>query len=445
MHVVRSQRVVLPDGIRPAALWVRDGAIAEVAAYDASVGDATVTDAGLLTVSPGIVDTHVHVNEPGRTEWEGFDTATRAAAAGGITMLVDMPLNSVPATTTVDAFLIKQQAAEGRLHVDVGFWGGVVPGNARELLPLLRAGVRGFKCFLTPSGVDEFASVDEADLRVALGVVSRGGGTGLPFLLLVHAEDPSFLRPPHGDVRHYATYRATRPPAAEVSAINLVGRLSLEFDVRAHIVHVSSADGVAAIADLQRAGVALTAETCPHYLVFSDDEIADGATEFKCAPPIRDARHRDALWNGLKDGVLTMVVTDHSPSPPSMKRRESGDFCSAWGGIASLQVALPAVWTEARRRGFTERDLARWMSEAPAALCALDATKGRLTPGADADFVVWDPAEEFIVHGAHLQHRHPLTPYEGRRLVGVVHATYVRGTCVWRDGALQRVGSGRFQ
>lgn len=440
MLTVKGHRVVCADGIRAASLRIDAGCIVSIEPYDAPSDADTTVDAGSLTVSPGVVDSHVHINEPGRTEWEGFDTATRAAAAGGITTLVDMPLNSVPATTTALALAVKREAAEGRVHVDVGFWGGIVPGNALEVSPLMIAGARGFKCFLTPSGVAEFERVREADLRDALPYLAQLRSTRLP--LLVHAEDPALIGEPAGDRRLYQTYLDTRPPKAEVSAIRLIRTLCEEFCIRGHIVHVSSAEGVAAIADARAAGVSLTAETCPHYLTFTAEDPGDGATEYKCAPPIRHARHRDALWRGLQDGVLQLVATDHSPSPPEMKQRERGDFCAAWGGIASLQVSLPAVWTGARERGFDEAHLAKWMSEAPAELAGLGQRKGRIAPGLDADLVIWDPAATQVIDARHLWHRHALTPYDGRTLHGVVHETFLRGRRVWRRGRFEREATG---
>ena len=360
MLVVRSQRVVLPEGERAAALHIEDGKIARIVEYatDDPTG-AKVFNVPDLVISPGLVDSHVHINEPGRSEWEGFDTATRAAAAGGVTTLVDMPLNSVPATTNVAAFHAKVEAARAQCHVDVGFWGGVVPGNAGDLDALLDAGVRGFKCFLVASGVDEFPAVDEGDLRQALPILAR---RGVP--LLVHAE----LNPqshPHSGLRElqaalslskgamrdpqYATYLASRPASMELDAIRLMVRLAEEFKARVHIVHVSSAEGVEAIAGAKAAWAPITAETCPHYLTFAADEIPDGATEFKCAPPIRDASHREALWQGLASGALDLIATDHSPSPPALKT--PGDFTGAWGGIASLELSLAASWTRLRAYG----------------------------------------------------------------------------------------------
>jgi len=438
MLVVRGRRIVLDGAERPATLHIVDGRIAAIRGVDdlPAPGSAVeVVDAGELVVSPGIVDTHVHVNEPGRTEWEGFDTATRAAAAGGVTTIIDMPLNSVPATTDVQALDEKRRAAGGRCHVDVGFWGGVVPGNRDVLDALVAAGVRGFKCFLVPSGVDEFQSVDEAQLRQVLPLLAA---RDVP--LLVHAELPAHIRPHAGQPESYVDYMATRPPSAEVDAIRLTARLAGEVGAHAHIVHVSSAGGANAVKEAQSAGVRITAETCPHYLTFSAADVPAGATEFKCAPPIRDSEHREALWRSLGSGSLGIVASDHSPAPPAMKCR--GDFARAWGGIASIELGLAAVWTGARGRGYKSGDLARWMSEAPAALAGLSGRKGRIAPGCDADLVLWNPDEEFTVEASRLQQRHKLTPYAGRRLRGTVRMTFVRGQRVWDSGALVEARAG---
>jgi allantoinase len=444
---------VFPDGERPGSFFVDgSGTIAAIHEYDVAWHNADLFDAGDLAVSPGIVDTHVHVNEPGRTEWEGFDTATRAAAAGGVTTIVDMPLNSVPATTSVAALERKRASAREQCHVDVAFWGGVVPGNESQIDGLVDAGVRGFKCFLVPSGVDEFAAVAESDLRRAMPILAR---RRVP--LLVHAEAPHVITDlgsriadaspqasRQSEIRNpkYATYLATRPPQAEVAAIELMIRLSREFDARVHIVHVACGEGVDAIARAKGAGVRITAETCPHYLAFPAEEIPDGATEFKCAPPIREASHREALWEGLRRGSLDLVATDHSPAPPALKC--AGDFMRAWGGIASLELSLAAVWTGARSRGFGVADLARWMSAAPARLAGLEARKGAIAVGRDADLIVWDPDAEFTVDASTLQQRHKLTPYAGRRLAGVVRTTIRRGERVWDDRRLVPSGGGHL-
>jgi allantoinase len=437
--VVRSRRVVIPaqaqagDAIAPAAIHVRAGKIERVAAWDDVPAGAQLDDAGELAVLPGIVDTHVHLNEPGRTEWEGFATATRAAAAGGVTTLVDMPLNSIPPTTTREAFAAKRAAAAGQCAVDVGFWGGVVPGNAGELAGLVADGVRGFKCFLIDSGVAEFGWVGEAELAPAMAILA---GLGAP--LLVHAEvagpiDAAAPALAAADPRRYATYLASRPPAAEEAAIALVTRLCRQTRARTHIVHHSAATALGQLRAARAEGLPLSAETCPHYLHFTAEAIPDGATPFKCAPPIRDAANREALWRALADGVLDLVASDHSPCSPGLKAIEAGDFVAAWGGVSGLQLALPVVWTEASARGHSLADVARWMSAAPAQLARL-AGKGAIAAGCDADLVVFDDAARTTVTPESIQHRHRVTPYAGETLRGAVCATYLRGQRVAEHG-----------
>jgi allantoinase len=421
---LRSRRVITGDACIPATVHVSDGRIADVGAFD--VRAPHVIDVGDAVVMSGVVDTHVHVNEPGRTEWEGFATATRAAAAGGVTTILDMPLNSVPATTSVEALRAKRDAASAHATVNVEFIGGVVPGNAGEIDALCDAGVRAFKCFLSDSGVEEFQNVTEDDLRVALPVLAR---RGIP--LMVHAELPSLLcEAPAGGSRSYASYLASRPPEAEVEAVRLLIRLSEECGARLHIVHVSSARSAPLIRDARSRGVPISAETCPHYLTFAAEEIPEGATEYKCAPPIRDGSERDGLWRALMAGDLQLVASDHSPCPAAMKGT-NGDFFRAWGGIASLQLSLPVVWTGARERGVTLPRLATWMCEHTASLAGLANHKGKVAPGFDADLTVWNPDEQFRVEPAALRHRHAITPYAGRELYGVVHETYVGGRCVF--------------
>jgi allantoinase len=436
--IVSGRNVALPGRIGPAAIHIHDGRIAAIDSGTLAMGD-DVLDAGELVVLPGLVDTHVHINEPGRTEWEGFETATRAASAGGVTTVVDMPLNSVPPTTTVAGLIAKREAAAGRCHVDVGFWGGVVPGNADQLEPLAQAGVRGFKCFLSPSGVEEFPHVDESDLVKALPVLAR-----LQLPLLVHAELPSLLTAPKGDPHSYNAWLASRPPRAEIAAIELMLRLARTHGVRVHIVHLATGEAVQKLQQARRAGVAVTVETCPHYLTFAADEIPDGDTALKCAPPIRDARERESLWRALSDGAIDMVATDHSPAPAEVKRITEGNFVSAWGGIASLQLGLAAVWTGASARGVSPHQLTRWLSEAPAQLAGLWPTKGAIVVGADADLVFWDPDAESVVDAESLYHRHPVTPYHGRRLRGRVHTTLLRGTVVFDAGQCRVGASGQL-
>ena len=430
--VIRGQRVVTPEGVRAAAVHVEDGRIARVSGFDDAGDGHDVVEAGDLFVLPGLVDTHVHVNEPGRTEWEGFATATRAAAAGGVTTIIDMPLNSVPPTTTVEGLEAKREAARGRAVVDVGFWGGAVPGNLDALEDLHRAGVFGFKCFLAPSGVEEFPHVDERELREAMTDLARFGA-----LMLVHAEAPELVEQAGAgsDPRSYETYLRSRPPEAEVQAIEMVVAAARATGCRAHVLHLSAAD---ALATLPAPGV--SAETCPHYLDLRAEDVPDGATEFKCAPPIRDAANRERLWEGMREGAIGLVVSDHSPSPAAMK---GSDFLGAWGGIASLQLGLSVVWNEARRRGFAIEDVVRWMSGGPAGLASLS-QKGAIEAGCDADLVLFHPDARWRVEPQALQHRHPVTPYARRWLDGKVKATYLRGVEIYRDGAFSGEPAGRL-
>jgi allantoinase len=430
--VVRSRRTVLPEGTRPAAVAVSGPAIAAIGDYGERLETGQDVDLGDLALLPGLVDTHVHVNEPGRTDWEGFATATRAAAAGGVTTICDMPLNSLPPTVSAAALEEKRAAAAGKCWVDVAFWGGAVPGNAAELGPLHEAGVVGFKCFLIDSGVPEFPPLEVAELRSVLGSLAA-----LDALLIVHAEDAAEIKPASG--RDYGSFLASRPPVSERRAIEKVISAAAATGARAHIVHLSAAECVAMIAGAKAAGIRLTAETCPHYLYFAAEQVPDGGTEFKCCPPVRDAINREALWRGLEAGVIDCVVSDHSPCPPELKAPDTGDFGQAWGGIASLQLGLSAVWTVARRRGRTLDDVARWMAAAPAALAGLPA-KGRLAPGCDADLVAFDPDEAYTVDPAQLQHRHPVTPYAGRMLTGRVRQTWLRGTPLLEGASEAPVG-----
>jgi allantoinase len=435
--VVRGKRVVTPEGERAAAIHIRAGLIAAITEFDDVASGSLMHDAGKSVVMPGLVDTHVHINEPGRADWEGFSTATRAAAAGGVTTLIEMPLNSIPATTSAAAYREKLAAAAGKLWVDTGFWGGVVPGNAAQVRPLWEAGVFGFKCFLAPSGVEEFANVAEADLRIALPELAACGAP-----LLVHAElpgplDEAVARLPKGSsARRYATWLASRPREAENEAIALVLRLCREFKVRVHIVHLSSSDAIAQLrqAKADADGARVTVETCAHYLTFAAEEIADGATLLKCAPPIRERDNREKLWAALGGGTIDMIASDHSPCPPAMKLAEEGDFLRAWGGIASLQIGLAAVWTEARSRGYSVTRVCEWMCRAPARLAGLAARKGKIATGCDADLVIWNPDTKFRVEPAALHHRHKQTPYAGRELQGVVEATFLRGRKIFECG-----------
>ena len=432
--VIRGRSVVFPDGVRPATLVIAEGKFAAVLPFERDVRGARVLDRGDHAVMPGLVDTHVHINEPGRTEWEGFDTATRAAAAGGVTTLIEMPLNSIPATTSAAALEHKIGCAGGQSWVDIGFWGGVVPGNEAELARLFSAGAFGFKCFLVPSGVPEFAHVSEDDLRRALPVLARLGA-----VLLVHAELPEPIAEAEREnatlpAQQYSTWLKSRPARAENEAIALLVRLAHEFKARIHVVHLSSAAAMECIGNAQTANIPITAETCPHYLTLAAEEVPDGATQFKCAPPIRERNNQQQLWEGLQIGPIDMIVSDHSPCPPELKSLASSDFRQAWGGIASLELGLPLIWTAAQARGLTLCDLSRWMCAAPAELAGLHHRKGRIAVGCDADLVVWDPNKSFRVEPQRLQQRHKITPYAGRELRGRVTTTILRGEVIYENG-----------
>ena len=438
---VLAPRAVVEGAERSCAIGIDGGRIVAVEEYGAGLDAAeTVRLDADVVLLPGLVDTHVHANDPGRADWEGFDHATRAAAAGGVTTLVDMPLNCVPPTTGVIALEMKRAAAEGRCFVDVGFWGGAVPSNRHDLAGLWSAGVFGFKCFLADSGVEEFPPLDEAGLLATAAVVASFGG-----LLLVHAEDPDACRevPPGTS---YADFAASRPESAEVAAIRVVIAASRATGCRTHVVHLAAGSAIPLLAAAHDAGVPVTAETCPHYLTFTADEVPPGATPFKCCPPIRDAANRDRLWEGLADGTLSCVVSDHSPCPADLKALDTGSFADAWGGISSLQLGLPAVWTGARDSGRGLADVVRWMASAPADRAGLS-HKGRIAVGADADLCVLAPDESFVVDPAALLHRHPVTPYSGRTLFGVVRETWLAGRRVDLDdeprGRLLRRGVGR--
>jgi allantoinase len=431
-EAIQSKHVITPDGERPGMIVFENGVITSIETYETG---AACLDVGDSYVLPGLVDTHVHINEPGRTEWEGFRTATRAAAAGGYTCLVDMPLNSVPATTNVSALEQKRRSAAGICMVDYAFWGGSVHGNQGELAALAAAGVRGFKCFMVPSGVDEFEMVDEADLRAAMHVIA---GTGLP--LLVHAEFPPELLDAAGKTwTRYADYLASRPDESESQAIELLIRLCREYQCPVHIVHLASAKALSLLIAARSEGLPISVETCPHYLYFEAEGIADGATQFKCAPPIRSKENQVQLWQALNDGVIDFIATDHSPCPPEFKCPDSGDFACAWGGIASLSLAFSAMHT----RHPQMIDLVRWMAERPAKLAGLQSRKGSISLGHDADFVVFNPNAEFTVTTDRLHFRHAVTPYMGERLRGVVEQTFVRGNCVYHDGESIDDPSGR--
>ncbi|MVO86183.1 allantoinase AllB [Streptomyces sp. p1417] len=427
--VLRSTRVITPEGTRAASVAVSGGTIVAVRDIDAAVPThARVEDFGDDVLLPGLVDTHVHVNDPGRAEWEGFWTATRAAAAGGITTLVDMPLNSLPPTTSVDRLRTKQAVAAAKAHIDVGFWGGALPDNVKDLRPLHDAGVFGFKCFLSPSGVEEFHELNQEQLAVSMGEIAGFGG-----LLIVHAEDPHELAAASAAGKggpRYADFLGTRPRVSENTAIEGLIALARRIGARVHVLHLSSSDALPLIAAAKREGVGVTVETCPHYLTLTAEEVPDGASEFKCCPPIREAANQDLLWQALADGTIDCVVTDHSPSTADLK---TADFATAWGGISGLQLSLPAVWTAARARGHGLEDVARWMSTRTARLVGLE-QKGAIEAGRDADFAVLAPDETFTVDPARLQHRNRVTAYAGKTLSGVVKSTWLRGQRIVSDG-----------
>lgn len=434
-----SRRVVLPDGMRPAAVLVEDGRIADVVSPSSVPADFHGEDFGDLVVAPGVIDTHVHINEPGRTEWEGFETATKAAAAGGVTTLVDMPLNSSPVTTTVAALEAKRAAAQGKCWVDVGFYGGIVPGNTEHIKPLISAGVLGVKAFLCHAGLDEFPAATRADLESAAPILAKYDRP-----LLVHAELTNAPAPTTASTLRYAGYLATRPPKWEADALSMLVDLCASTRCPVHVVHLANSDLLALLERVKRMGLLLTVETCPHYLHFAAEAIPDGDTRYKCAPPIREHRHREQLWRGLKQGTIDTIGSDHSPCPPEMKHLESGNFMAAWGGISSIQLTLSIIWSDAQPRGVDLETIFELLSAGPAELVGLDDRKGRLAGGYDADVIVWDPNAEYTVRAGQLYHRHKLTPYEGERLKGRVLRTYVRGNLVYCDGQLPGAPCGQL-
>jgi len=443
LRAFSSQRIVTPDGVRTAAILVDEEVIRAVVPPGEVPEGTDLTDFCDAAILPGLVDSHVHLNEPGRTEWEGFATGTRAAAAGGYTLIADMPLNCLPPTTTVEALERKRRSAQESSMVDWVLWGGIVADNQRDIGPLAAAGVPGFKCFLVDPGIDGFTMVSEQQLRAALPHLAR---TSLP--LLVHAELPGPIEAAakeltDADWRHYETYLRSRPDEAELEAIHLLLALCREFHFPLHIVHLATAKAVDRLRKARSSGLPVTVETCPHYLYFSGEDVPDGSTLHKCAPPIRSRANREQLWQALREGVIDLVATDHSPCPPHMKRPEEGSFRTAWGGVASLSVALPVVWTEARRRGFDLSDIARWMAEAPARLAGCSSNKGKIAAGYDADFVVFDPEREFNVTTDDLHYRHRVSPYLGHRLTGKVRRTYLRGECIFDSGKLTSKSAGR--
>ncbi len=432
---IKSKRVCLPTGVASATLIVKDGKIAAIAGYDDESLGYPLVDAGDSIVMPGLVDSHVHVNEPGRTEWEGFETATKSAAAGGVTTIADMPLNSNPVTTTLEYLDEKLTSARERLWVDCAFWGGVVPGNARHLEAMIDRGVVGFKCFLIHSGIDDFPNVTESDLTEAMPILAR---RNVP--LLVHAElengDSTQCNHWGDDHGSYQAFLNSRPRHWENNAIDLMVKLCRQYKGKVHIVHLSSSDALPIISAAKKEGLQFTVETCPHYLIFAAEEIPNADPRFKCAPPIREKENRERLWGAVKDGTIDIIVSDHSPCVPELKFLAEGDLKKAWGGISSLQFRLPAIWTEASRRGFSVEDIAAWMCWRPAEFLGLEDRKGRIMPGYDADIVIWNPEKAFDIESSIIHHRHKVTPYEGKNLRGVVETTFVRGQQVFDRGSL---------
>ncbi|GAB4055499.1 allantoinase AllB [Spirosoma litoris] len=436
---INGNKICTPDGIRQAVVILKNGLIADVCSEVPVDFAGDVIDIGNNVLMAGVIDPHIHINEPGRTDWEGFNTATRAAMAGGLTTLVDMPLNSSPVTTTAEAFDQKLAATQGQLHTNCGFWGGLIPGNTDDIELLIEKGVLGFKAFLTHSGIDDFPNVTEEDLRKAMPIIARHG---LP--LLVHCELSTDEQLATGDPQSYQNYLLSRPKEWEDEAIALMIRLCEEYNCRTHIVHLSSANSTEPIAIAKRKGLPLTVETAQHYLYFTAETIPDGQTQFKCAPPIREKENNDQLWEALRTGIIDFVATDHSPAPPDLKQLQSGDFMKAWGGIASLQLALPILWTAAKERGFAVTDIARWLSEKPAQLAGVSNRKGQIAKGFDADLVVWNPDKSYVVSADSLQHKHKMTPYLNEELYGVVEQTYLAGELVFKNGNFVKLNVGKL-
>lgn len=436
--VIRSQQVITDIGGRPAAVCVKAGKIVKIVGFSDVVQAAEdVTISGALI--PGLVDSHVHINEPGRTEWEGFESATKAAAAGGITTVIDMPLNSIPPTVNVESLAIKKAAATGKCSIDVGFWGGSIPGNVKDLEPLLKAGVFGFKCFLLHSGVDEFPASSLDDLSAALEVLAKNNA-----LMIVHAEDSTAIeRSTKPSSRSYAEFLASRPKGAENVAIAQLIEEARRNHAKVHVLHLSSGDSLSLIRSAKADGVKITAETCPHYLSLTSEEIVDGATQYKCCPPIREQRNQDELWQGLEAGIIDQIVSDHSPCTEDLKIFDVGDFQRAWGGISSLQLGISIIWTQALARGITLWQITKWMAEKPAQLAGL-AHKGSIAVGMDADFAEFDTENEFRVEPAELFHKNQFTPYQGKFLKGKVKQTWLGGQLIYKDGVMLNSPQGKF-
>ena len=439
---IHSRRTWSSGRFQPATVFIKNGLIHSIEKGKVLSSNWLLEDVGEAVLMPGLVDPHVHINEPGRTDWEGFDTATKAAAAGGITTLVDMPLNSSPVTTSAENFQKKLYAAKGRLHVNCGFWGGIVPGNASGMKALLQSGVLGIKAFLTHSGIDEFPNVTEADLRKGMATVAA---SELP--LLVHCELADGITAASGNTiepSSYQHYLQSRPKKWENDAVALMIRLCREFNCRTHVVHLSSAEAIPMIIEAKKEGLPITVETCPQYLYFNAEKIPNGDTRFKCAPPIREKENNDQLWKALRDNVIDFIATDHSPAPPALKCLESGNLIQAWGGISSLQFLLPIVWTAARQRNFTLKNIINWLVEKSAAFIGQKNNKGKIAAGYDADLAVWKPEESFEVKAEHIFHRHKITPYLGAQLFGKVVQTYVNGVKVFENDKIVNNNCGKL-
>ncbi len=436
---LHSRRVIVNGEVIEATIFITHQKISGIEKGSPGNYSGSIIDIGNKIVMAGIIDPHVHINEPGRTAWEGFDTATKAAIAGGITTLIDMPLNASPVTTTAKAFEQKIASAKNKLHTNVGFWGGIVPGNKNEIEPLIDKGVFGFKAFLTHSGIDEFPNVNEDDLKKVMPLIAKHG---LP--LLVHCELDSFKVDTISDNKSYRNYLASRPKKWEDDAISLMIRLCEKYNCRVHIVHLSSSDSIEQIAKAKQSGLPLTVETAQHYLFFNAEEIPDGATQYKCAPPIREKKNNDLLWQALKDGTIDFVATDHSPVTPVLKETESGDFMKAWGGIASLQFTLPVLWTAAKKKNCSITDIAKWLSANPAKLIGMQKSKGKIAPGYDADLTIWNDEMEFIVKEEIIHHKNKMTPYMGKTLTGFAEQAYLAGRKVFKDGKFLENKAGKI-
>jgi allantoinase len=437
---IHSTRTILEGAIKDVTLIISGGVIAGIAEGLVQYPDIPLTEAGDNILMPGVIDPHVHINEPGRTEWEGFNTATKAAIAGGVTCLVDMPLNASPVTTTAPAFDVKITAAKNQLHTHCGFWGGLVPGNENDIEPLADKGVLGFKAFLTHSGIDEFPNVTEPDLHKAMPVIAK---LGLP--LLVHCElTAAHEKEVMVNKRSYHDYLLSRPRKWEDDAIAMMIRLCEMYRCRTHIVHLSSSNSIHQLKEAKHKGLPITVETGQHYLYFAAEQIKDGQTQFKCAPPIREQENNDQLWEALKSGVIDLVATDHSPATPALKELQTGDFSKAWGGIASIQFALPALWTAAKKRNYGLTDMAKWLCEEPARLIGKSTSKGKIAKGYDADLVIWDPHQSFTVTASVIQHKHKTTPYLNEQLSGTVLQTWLNGVKVFDKGLFTQLNQGKI-